>query len=170
MQKCASDTFIYVSVFRGGIKDSITAECLVNCLNSYQFSWPSCSSYEYMFTSFPLILEPGFYDSGEAGESTALLQTRGKQETWWGGVCPRKANRVLLGYTGTKVLGAKPRMAPLLLFHWLMCVTDLTKPQGTWKYNTFRFSILQPPAPGKSRTRNTSEKAKYLPHHESQIN
>ena len=123
-----------------------------------------------MFTSFPLILEPGFYDSGEAWESTAFPQTRGKQQTRWGGVCPRKANSVLLGYMGTKVLGTKRHMAPLLMFYWLTCVTDLTKPQGTWKYNTFPISTLQPHAPGKSRTRNTSGKSKYLPHHESQIN
>ena len=83
-------TLIYV--LQGGTKDSVTAIWPIYCLNCDQFSLPLCYFCHHVFTSLQsLILEPGFCDSGEAWETEAFLQTRGRQRTWWGGVCPRKA-------------------------------------------------------------------------------
>ena len=97
LRKCTSD--IVISVIQGGTKDSVTAIWLIYCLNCCQFFWPNCHFCHYMFTSFQsLILEPGFCDSGEAWETTAFPQTRGRQRTWREGSVPGRPHRVLLSY------------------------------------------------------------------------
>ena len=58
-------------------------------------SWSSFC--HHMFTSFQsLILEPGFCDSGEAWDTTAFLQTRDRQRTWWEGSVLGRSNGVLM--------------------------------------------------------------------------
>ena len=81
LRKCASDTVI--KVLQRGTKDSVNVIWLTYCLTSYQFSCPNHCFCLYVFTSFQSsILEPGFCDSGEAWETTAILQTRDRQRTW----------------------------------------------------------------------------------------
>ena len=59
---------------------------LIYCLSCYQVSCLYCYFCHYMLTSFQLlILEPGFCDSEENRDTTAFLQTRDRQRTWWEG-------------------------------------------------------------------------------------
>ena len=70
--------------------------CIRYC---YQICWPDCSLCHYIFTSFQsFILEPGFFDSGEAWDTIVFLQTRGRQRTWGQGSVPGRHHSVLLGY------------------------------------------------------------------------
>ena len=83
-QEYASDTI--VCVLQVGTKDSLTAIWLIYCLNCYRVSWLYCYFCHHMLTSFQLlILEPGFCDSEENWDTTAFLQTRDRQRTWWEG-------------------------------------------------------------------------------------
>lgn len=159
-EMCIRYRYLCLSVFRRELS-SITAECLVNCLNSYQFSWPVYILMNTCSHPFRLILEPGFMTQ-EAGESTAFHKTRGKQATWWGGVCPRKASQVLLGYTGTKVLGAKPHMAPTHVLLVNVCHRSQQNLRDL-EIQTFLFLYCNL-LPVESEPRNTSENSKCLPH------
>ena len=83
-KKQTSDTI--VCVLQVETKDSVTAMWLIYCLSCYQVSCLYCYFCHYMLTSFQLlILEPGFCDSEENRDTTAFLQTRDRQRTWWEG-------------------------------------------------------------------------------------
>ena len=63
-----------------------------------------------------LILEPAFCGSEETWETKAFLQTRGRQRTWWGGFCPRKAPIGSCSVTVHSLLVASQ------LSLWLLCL------------------------------------------------
>ena len=97
-EECATDTVIYV--LWGGTWDSVTDRWrLIHCLNCYLLFWPNCCYfYHYIFTSFRLILEPGFCDSGEAPRRLKPFSTNKNQVTWKGLCTWESPCRFLLGF------------------------------------------------------------------------
>ena len=75
------------------------------------------------------------------------------------------------GYTGqshmgVKYFGTKARCNTSI--HILLAKVNhkfTPNPKGAWKYNPFPIPTPQLHVPGKSRTRNTGEQPKYLPHY-----
>ena len=73
---------------------------LVYSPKCYEFPGPASTLCLFIFTFLVLTLEPAFWDSGEAWETKAFLQTRGRQRTSSGSV-PGRPHRVLLRYIQT---------------------------------------------------------------------
>ena len=95
--ECISDTCLLSMFFRKDKRVCDSTIWLIYCLNFYQFSWPKC----YLLL-LPVHILPIICDSGEAWESKAFLQTRGKWRTWQGArgwSVLGRPHGVLLSYT-----------------------------------------------------------------------